>query len=96
MAEAGNIRQALLVGGRWLGPVGDNRHHGGAVTGADLPEMKVGDAIAAGFQALSDRLLHRRVGGDVEQHRPGIPDQTVGPSRDDKAADDAEPAGWHG
>src|SRR6186997_3300989 len=47
MAEAGNIRQALLVGGRWLGPVGDNRHHGGAVTGADLPEMKVGDAIAA-------------------------------------------------
>ena len=70
--------------------VRDQRDHGGAVAGADLPEMQIGDAVAARLQALADQAFHLAVVVDVEQHAAGGAQQPDRPACDHDGADDAD------
>src|SRR5207342_49033 len=82
VTEAGDPAQALLIGGRRLRPIGDDGDDGGAVPGADLPKMQVGDAVSVYLQALTNEALGASVGNHIEQHPARIADQSVGPARD--------------
>ena len=84
MRQSAQIFQSLLVRRGLLRRVGNHRHDHRSVAGADLPEMQIGQPVAAGLNTLTDPLRQRRVGHRIEEDAAGRPDQGDRPGQDDE------------
>ena len=71
MAQAGDAREAGLVGLRRLGRVRDQRYHRRMVAGSDTPNMEIGDPVAAGLEPVANLFRNPAFGAHIEQHRAG-------------------------
>lgn len=89
MAETGNPGKPALVSSRRHRVIGHNRNNRGAVSGTDLPEMQVGDAVALGFQPFTNCGFDGPVLPHIEENCAGVPNETIGPGPDHQTADDA-------
>ena len=83
-----NAGQALLVEGRRLGAIRDDRHNQPAVSGTEAPQVQVGHAIVPTLEAFTDFGHQVLAGNRIEQHSAGRSDQTSGPLGDDERAHD--------
>ena len=89
MAQPMQAAEPALVVRRRQRIVRDQRDHGGAMAGADLPEVQIGDRSPR-VSSRSRISLPFAVAAHVEQHAAGVADQAHGPARDHDRADDAD------
>ena len=90
----GEMRQDLETGKTvaivtWVMRIpGHYRDDCGQVPWSNAPQMQIVQAIAVDLDCLAKLVCEARVGIHVEQNGTGVPDQSVGPTRDDTGADD--------
>ena len=88
--QSGEILEPVLVG-RWrLRRIGNDRHDHRSVAGAYLPEMQIGQPVAADLDALADALGQCRIRHRVEQDATGGTDQAERPGQDHEHTDQAD------
>ena len=90
VAEVRDTREAAFVSRRSLRVVGDNGNDGGVMARADLPQMEIGNPIAAGFEAAANVVGDVSIRHDVDQHHACTFHQAVGPACDHDASDHAD------
>ena len=71
MRQPGKPIEPLLVDCRGLWGVGDDRGDHRGVARTHLPDMQVGDPVAADLDALANAVRKLAVGNGVEQHAAG-------------------------
>src|SRR3954465_7621985 len=90
VAKAIQAAEPALVVRRRQRVIRDQRDHGSAMAGTDLPQMQVGDAIAARLQPVANHGCEILVAASVEQHGAGGADQPDRPTADHEGTDDAD------
>ena len=84
--EAGET-DPIIVGLPWFRR--DDRNNRPEVARPQAPEVEIGELVAIALNGLSQFARHALVGVHVEQDRPGVADQAIGPTGDDASPDDA-------
>src|ERR1700722_19758221 len=80
-------RAPVIVGLPWFRR--DDRNNRPEVARPQAPEVEIGELVAITLNGLSQFARHAPVGVHVEQDRPGVADQAIGPTGDDASPDDA-------
>src|SRR5215472_3856194 len=90
VAQALQVVQPLLVDRGLQRRIRDQRNDGSAMTGPQLPDMQIGDAVLALLQPCTNVALQLPVESHVEQNAAGVANQRPGPACDHDAANEAD------